>query len=118
MAGATMVAWHSTLISVDVTTCEPVAAFCSSDEEGEDENVLLFLPIAPEIEDPEDGWAATQETVTPIETPEKMEPSAKRPKSKTYDISLKIAPLEQTLPFGGKNKPAAGSKKVTGRPRK
>lgn len=36
-----------------MTSCEPVAAFCSSDEEGEDENMLLFLPIAPEIEDPE-----------------------------------------------------------------
>lgn len=38
---------------MDVTTCEPVAAFCSSDEEGEDEHMLSFLPIAPEIEDPE-----------------------------------------------------------------
>ena len=36
-----------------MTSCEPVAAFCSSDEEGEDENMLSFLPIAPEIEDPE-----------------------------------------------------------------
>lgn len=36
-----------------MTTCEPVAAFCSSDEEGEDEHMLSFLPIAPEIEDPE-----------------------------------------------------------------
>lgn len=40
----------------------------------------------------QDGWAATQETVTPTETPEKLEPAAKRPKCKTYDISLKIAP--------------------------
>lgn len=40
----------------------------------------------------QDGWAATQETVTPTETPEKLEPAAKRPKSKTYDITLKIAP--------------------------
>lgn len=40
----------------------------------------------------QDGWAATQDTVTPTETPEKLEPAAKRPKSKTYDISLKIAP--------------------------
>ncbi|XP_013142414.1 PREDICTED: retinoblastoma-binding protein 5 homolog [Papilio polytes] len=92
--------------------------FCSSDEEGEDETLLSFLPIAPEIEDPEDGWAATQETVTPVETPEKLEPVAKRPKSKTYDISLKIPPPEQTISFGGKNKQAAGNKKVPGRPRK
>lgn len=40
----------------------------------------------------QDGWAATQETVTPSETPEKLEPVVKRSKSKTYDISLKIAP--------------------------
>ncbi|KAJ0175413.1 hypothetical protein K1T71_008572 [Dendrolimus kikuchii] len=105
-------------VEVDVTTCEPVAAFCSSDEEGEDENMLSFLPIAPEIEDPEDGWAATQETVTPVETPEKLEPAAKRPKSKTYEISLKIAPQEQPASLGGKNKSSAGSKKVTGRLRK
>lgn len=42
---------------MDVTTCEPVAAFCSSDEDGEDEQMLSFLPIAPEIEDPEVGEA-------------------------------------------------------------
>lgn len=48
-----MHSYNVPLRQVDVTTCEPVAAFCSSDEEGEDENVLSFLPIAPEIEDPE-----------------------------------------------------------------
>jgi hypothetical protein len=43
---------------VDVTSVEPVAAFCSSDEESEDPSTLQFLPIAPEIEDPEEGWGA------------------------------------------------------------
>ncbi|XP_026804883.1 retinoblastoma-binding protein 5 homolog [Rhopalosiphum maidis] len=41
---------------VDVENAEPVAAFCSSDEEGAIEDhkeALMFLPIAPEIEDPE-----------------------------------------------------------------
>lgn len=104
---------------VDVTTCEPVAAFCSSDEDGEDENMLLFLPIAPEIEDPEDGWAATQDNITPNETPEKTSPLAKRPKNKTYDISLKIPPPEQTMSVSGKNKDKpSGNKKNAGRPRK
>lgn len=32
---------------------EPVAAFCSSDEEEDHKEALMFLPIAPEIEDPE-----------------------------------------------------------------
>lgn len=34
----------------------PVAAFCSSDEEEEDPNTLLYLAIAPEIEEPEDHY--------------------------------------------------------------
>ncbi len=28
----------------------------SSDEEGEDSSALLYLPIAPDIEEPEDGY--------------------------------------------------------------
>jgi hypothetical protein len=27
----------------------PIAAFCSSDEEAEDKDALLFLPIAPDV---------------------------------------------------------------------
>lgn len=47
-------------VEVDVTSVEPVAAFCSSDEEDviEEESTLQFLPIAPEVEDPEEGWGA------------------------------------------------------------
>ena len=30
--------------------------FLSSDEEGEDSSALLYLPIAPDIEEPEDGF--------------------------------------------------------------
>lgn len=41
-------------LDVDVTTCEKITAFVSSDEEEETEN-LLFLPIAPEIDEPEDS---------------------------------------------------------------
>lgn len=49
---------HDEEVDVDVTKVEPIAAFCSSDEEFEDENALQFLPMAPEVEDPEDGWAS------------------------------------------------------------
>jgi COMPASS component SWD1 len=47
-------------VEVDVTTVEAVAAFCSSDEEEvvDEESTLQFLPIAPEVEDPEEGWGA------------------------------------------------------------
>ncbi|KAK3801186.1 hypothetical protein RRG08_028196 [Elysia crispata] len=43
---------------VDVDTVEPIQAFVSSDEDEEDENALLFLPVSPEVEEPEDGWPA------------------------------------------------------------
>lgn len=42
-------------LDVDVTTCEKIAAFVSSDEEDEDSGCLLYLPIAPEVEEPEDS---------------------------------------------------------------
>ena len=40
---------------VDVTSVDPIVAFCSSDEELEDSKALLYLPIAPEVEDPEEN---------------------------------------------------------------
>ncbi|MEE6508033.1 hypothetical protein FKM82_018525 [Ascaphus truei] len=40
---------------VDVTSVDPIAAFCSSDEDLEDTKALLYLPIAPEVEDPEEN---------------------------------------------------------------
>merc|ERR1712241_377158 len=48
-------------VDVDVTSKIPVPAYCSSDEEDEDRNALLYLPIAPEIEEPEDGYIPDQE---------------------------------------------------------
>ncbi|KAH7952037.1 hypothetical protein HPB52_017336 [Rhipicephalus sanguineus] len=46
---------------VDVETVEPIVAFCSSDEEGEDPRALLYLPISPEIDEPEEGWGQPPE---------------------------------------------------------
>merc|ERR1712203_370958 len=43
-------------IEVDVDKSAPIPAFCSSDEEEEEKDALLYLPIAPEIEDPEENW--------------------------------------------------------------
>ena len=48
--------FHFLFQEVDVTSKAPIPAFCSSDEEDEDKEALLYLPIAPEIEDPEDNW--------------------------------------------------------------
>lgn len=34
-----------------------------SDEDEEDNEALLYLPVAPEIEEPEEGWPAISEPV-------------------------------------------------------
>ena len=66
---------------------ENIPAFCSSDEENEDNNVLQFLPIAPEVEDPEDSG-------TPSAPSGRDSPPAKRPKYKSYDIHLEGTPSD------------------------
>ncbi|KAG1682002.1 Retinoblastoma-binding protein 5 [Nymphon striatum] len=73
---------------VDVVTCDPIAAFCSSDEEREDENVLLYLPISPDVEDLDESWAAQPEQVSPEEPGQKRSnggENVKRKKSKNQD---------------------------------
>ena len=43
----------------------PIAAFCSSDEEEEDKGAVLYLPIAPEIEDPEENFVPGIDSLSP-----------------------------------------------------
>lgn len=82
---------------VDVTAIEPVAAFCSSDEE-DDSSTLLYLPISPEIEEPEEGWGpegAPNEDLNSKrsgDSKENVSPKKKRPK--TFDVSLENAPTD------------------------
>lgn len=71
-------------MEIDVTSVEPVAAFCSSDEEVDDSKVLEFLPIAPDVEDPEDGPGSTSAPVT-------SSPPSKTTKYKSFDIQLEGA---------------------------
>lgn len=92
-------------VEVDVVSAEPIAAFCSSDEEYEDEHALQFLPIAPEVEDPEDGWGS-QDNSDPLGTGynnnsghdamsmKENEPASKKRKANSYDIALDNAPVE------------------------
>ncbi|KAK8755860.1 hypothetical protein V5799_001438, partial [Amblyomma americanum] len=85
---------------VDVETVEPIVAFCSSDEEGEDPRALLYLPISPEIDEPEEGWGQPPEPSTEehgTKRPSSQGDSPKKKKPKTYDIELKDAPV------GGRN---------------
>lgn len=91
-------------IEVDVSKVEPIAAFCSSDEEFEDDNALQFLPMAPEVEDPEDGWAS-QETgnsqdfssskeFDPTDADLAPSTSKKRKIGNNFEISLHDAPID------------------------
>ncbi|CAH0547859.1 unnamed protein product [Brassicogethes aeneus] len=111
---------EDTDLEVDVCAVEPVAAFCSSDEESENENCLQFLPIAPEIEDPEDNWTATDSSI-PQPNQGNGPPPPKKKKYKSFDIALEhtsdgeVHPLLSNKP---KDKQPGVGKKGAGRPRK
>uniref|UniRef100_A0A1B0GKZ2 Putative wd40 repeat protein n=1 Tax=Lutzomyia longipalpis TaxID=7200 RepID=A0A1B0GKZ2_LUTLO len=84
-------------IEVDVCRVEQIAAFCSSDEEYDDSNSLQFLPMAPEVEDPEEGWNS-QENPPQGENGENAAPNGnhvnRKKKTKTYDIHLEHSPAD------------------------
>ena len=80
---------------MDVLSTEPVAAFCSFDED-DDSNILFYLPISPDIEEPEEGWgpdgAPSDDLKRASEGKENASPKKKRPK--TYDVNLENAPVD------------------------
>ena len=106
-------------VDVDVTSKIPVAAYCSSDEEDEDKNALLFLPIAPEVEEPEDGFIPDQdESPNKRNIDEKENTTPKKKRTKTIDIQLDNAPSDEVHPMLHKSnasKDRNNSKKVQGR---
>lgn len=108
---------HDEEIEVDVVKVDPIAAFCSSDEEYEEDAGLQFLPMAPEVEDPEEGWnqensngggaekLGTKENDEPMETDDSSasandasnigaSSTAARKKMSTYDIPLDTPPKD------------------------
>eukprot|EP00116_Pleurobrachia_bachei_P002801 sb/3463063/ len=71
---------------VDVVTCEPIRAYLDSDIE-EEEEVLTFIPVTPDVKDPEDGyWAMTDEELANLE---KMKRDEER-REKTMKEKIKI----------------------------
>lgn len=99
-------------LEVDVTSVDPVAAFCSSDEETEDTEVLQFLPIAPEVEDPEEGPILPP---GPPPSAGSLSPPAKKAKYRAFNIELEGAVTDELHPLlsnrSMKEKPLSGSKK-------
>ncbi|KAK4873309.1 hypothetical protein RN001_015338 [Aquatica leii] len=107
-------------LEVDVSTIDPVAAFCSSDEEEENSDVLQFLPIAPEIEDPEENWCGDVGNQQP--SAGTSPPPLKKSKYRSYDIPIESTSDGEIHPLLSnkmKDKQGiGGGKKAAGRPRK
>ncbi|XP_007182855.2 retinoblastoma-binding protein 5 isoform X3 [Lagenorhynchus albirostris] len=114
---------------VDVTSVDPIAAFCSSDEELEDSKALLYLPIAPEVEDPEENpygpppdavqtslmdEGASSEKKRQSST-DGSQPPKKKPK--TTNIELQGVPNDEVHPLLGVKGDGKSKKKQAGRPK-
>ncbi|XP_051549892.1 retinoblastoma-binding protein 5-like isoform X1 [Myxocyprinus asiaticus] len=119
---------------VDVTTVDPIVAFCSSDEELEDYKALLYLPIAPEVEDPEENPfgpppdaagqnATTEDGSIHSNTGDKKQrqPSADggppKKKIRTTTIELQGVPSDEVHPLLGVKGDSKSKKKAAGRPK-
>uniref|UniRef100_A0A674NMX7 Retinoblastoma-binding protein 5 n=1 Tax=Takifugu rubripes TaxID=31033 RepID=A0A674NMX7_TAKRU len=116
---------------VDVTTVDPIVAFCSSDEELEDNKALLYLPIAPEVEDPEEnpfgpppdasGLTGNTEDASPSGDKKQRQPSSEtgpaKKKARTTTIELKGVPSDEVHPLLGVKGDGKSKKKTAGRPK-
>eukprot|EP00800_Vazella_pourtalesii_P023427 TRINITY_DN947_c0_g1_i2.p1 TRINITY_DN947_c0_g1~~TRINITY_DN947_c0_g1_i2.p1 ORF type:complete len:298 (+),score=94.56 TRINITY_DN947_c0_g1_i2:539-1432(+) len=106
--------------SVDITTVQPIPAFCSSDEDPlNDEEGLYWLPTAPEVDDPEDGpgWGQLEPSLSNLEN---LEHITKRPlesppppelpqkKMRTIDIPLANNFEQKSVSFKKNKKPPVG----------
>ncbi|XP_023614778.1 retinoblastoma-binding protein 5 isoform X5 [Myotis myotis] len=114
---------------VDVTSVDPIAAFCSSDEELEDSKALLYLPIAPEVEDPEENPygpppdAVQTSLIDEGASSEKKRQSSAdgsqppKKKPKTTNIELQGVPNDEVHPLLGVKGDGKSKKKQAGRPK-
>ncbi|CAH0771771.1 unnamed protein product [Bemisia tabaci] len=105
---------HDEDLEVDVTTVEPVAMLCSSDEEASDENnALMFLPIAPEVEDPEET-----PSIVPQPGASTHPNPPKKAKFRSFDIQLQGGAVDEPHPLLSNRsieKQASGGKKGLGK---
>nr|XP_002129816.1 retinoblastoma-binding protein 5-like [Ciona intestinalis] len=106
-------------VEVDVTTVDPIRAFCSSDEDEQDPECLEFLPISPEIDEPEENVLLPPPDPTNQPTTSN-EPSTK--KQKVQNIKLNGTPGGEEHPLiTGTKKPKkknAGGRSRAGKPPK
>ena len=87
-------------IIVDVTTVDPIQAFCSSDEEDHGHDCLEFLPISPEIDEPEENILLPP--VDPTSQIVSGEPPSKKQKVQTIKLDNNSSSEEHPLIKGSK----------------
>ncbi|CAL8139951.1 unnamed protein product [Orchesella dallaii] len=106
-------------LEVDVTTCDPITAYVSSDEGGEDPDFLMFLPIAPDVvEDIDESVAAAQAAAQAAAAAAAghggdHHKENRRKKPRTHDVKLENAPTDETHPL--LNKPGHGGGSSSGK---
>jgi COMPASS component SWD1 len=82
---------------VDVVTEAKIPAFCDSDAEEDDKDGLLYLPIAPEVEDPEEGWPLGLDGPGAEDSPSKR-PASQESKENTSPKKKRLKPIDVDLP--------------------
>ena len=87
-------------VEVDVLTVDPIRAFCSSDEEDQDVGCLEFLPISPEIDEPEENILIPP--VDPTTQSVLIEPLNKKQKVQTIKLDTNSGSEEHPLVKGSK----------------
>ena len=114
---------------VDDTSVDHLSAFCSSDEELKDSKALLYLPIAPEVEDPEENPYGPPPDAVPsslinegASSEKKRQSSADgsqppKKKPKTTNIKLQEVPNDEVHPLLGVKGDGKSKKKQAGRPK-
>uniref|UniRef100_A0A8C4QIB2 Retinoblastoma binding protein 5 n=1 Tax=Eptatretus burgeri TaxID=7764 RepID=A0A8C4QIB2_EPTBU len=116
---------------VDVTSIDPIQTFCSSDEETEDPDALLYLPISPEVEEPEENpYGPTPDALQQTTTGEELSgqerkrqlstdgtQSPKKKKPKTTNIELQGVQAEELHPLLCVKGDGKSKRKPTGRPK-
>eukprot|EP00118_Oscarella_pearsei_P009523 m.55031 g.55031 ORF g.55031 m.55031 type:complete len:581 (+) comp34445_c0_seq1:66-1808(+) len=83
-------------IDIDVVTVEPIPALVSSDEDESVENGLFYLPVAPEVDDPEEiGWGQLEMDKEAV-NPEQIQRSAPQ----MDNVEQPPAKLSKTIDIG------------------
>lgn len=80
---------------MDVETAEPVAALLSSDEETEPEDILMYLSISPDVDNPDELSGGEEQSMVPDVAKE----SDTSPPSKRLKLAEKVDPVAADVTF-------------------